>query len=272
MVTTLQTGKVINSIQAGLVVLVTAGASGIGRAISRAFLGHGCHVHICDIDESALETFLVENPDASGSVADVSDTKMVETLFSDFESRYGHLDVLVNNAGIAGPTAPVERIETADWDKTVAVNLNGSFYCSRHAIPLLKKAGGGSIINIASSAALFGCPNRAAYTASKWALIGLTKTLAMELGNAQIRVNAICPGSVDGQRIDHVIQRDARENSRTTDEIRELYTRQTSLKRFIQPEEVAHLAVFLASDLARSISGQSLSVDGHTESLSNIIT
>ena len=248
---------------------MTAGAGGIGRAISRAFLDHGCFVHICDIDESAVEVFLHENPSASASITDVSDGARVVSLFEDITERYGHLDVLVNNAGIAGPMAAVEYIQPEDWDKTIAVNLNGQFYCARQAIPLLKKAGGGSIINIASTAALLGCPNRAPYTASKWAVIGLTKTMAMELGEFDIRVNAICPGSVEGPRIDRVIERDANDRGKTVEEIRDLYTRQTSLKRLIQPQEVAHMAVFLASDLARSISGQSLSVDGHTESLSN---
>ncbi len=261
--------KPITAIRPGKVVLVTAGASGIGRAISRAFLDHGCLVHICDIDESAIETFLHENPSANASVTDVSDGASVDSLFGEIIERYGHLDVLVNNAGIAGPTAAVEYIQPEDWDRTIAVNLNGQFYCARQAIPLLKKAGGGSIINIASTAALLGCPNRAPYTASKWAVIGLTKTMAMELGESDIRVNAICPGSVEGPRIDRVIERDANDRGKTVAEIRDLYTRQTSLKRLIQPQEVAHMAVFLASDLARSISGQSLSVDGHTESLSN---
>jgi len=262
--------KVINAIKPGLVVLVTAGASGIGRAIARSFLAHGCHVHICDIDQSAIDSFLLENPESSASLADVSDHKMVDSLFSDLRNRYGHLDVLVNNAGTAGPTAALENIDPEDWDATVAVNLNGQFYCSRLAIPLIREAGGGSIINIASSAALFGYPNRAPYAASKWAVIGLTKTMAMELGEANIRVNVICPGSVEGPRIDRVIEKDADERGKTADEIREMYTRQTSLKKFVQADEIAHMAVFLASDLGRSISGQVLGVDGHTESLSNI--
>jgi len=262
--------KVINSIKPGLVVLVTAGANGVGRAIARSFLAHGCRVHICDIDESAIERFLLENPESTATVADVSDYSMVATLFSDLKKRYGCLDVLVNNAGTAGPTSALENIDPEDWNSTVAVNLNGQFYCSRLAIPLIRKAGGGSIINIASSAALFGYPNRSPYAASKWAVIGLTKTMAMELGDSKIRVNAICPGSVEGERIDRVIRKDAARRGKTADEIREMYTRQTSLKRFIQPEEVAHMAVFLASDLGRSISGQVLSVDGHTESLSSI--
>jgi NAD(P)-dependent dehydrogenase (short-subunit alcohol dehydrogenase family) len=264
--------KIINSIRPGLVVLVTAGASGIGRVISESFLDHGCHVHICDIDRSAIDSFLSENPGASATLADVSDIKMVELLFDDLKTRYEHLDVLVNNAGIAGPTAAVEDMEPEAWERTLAVNLNGLFYCARLAIPLLRKAGGGAIINIASNAALMGCPNRAPYVASKWAMVGMTKTLAMELGDDQIRTNAICPGSVEGPRIDEVIKSDAENRGKTPAEIRNLYTRQTSLRRLIQPQEVAHMAVFLASDLGKGISGQTLSIDGHTESLSNALT
>jgi NAD(P)-dependent dehydrogenase (short-subunit alcohol dehydrogenase family) len=264
--------KIINSIRPGLVVLVTAGASGIGRVISESFLDHGCHVHICDIDRTAIDSFLSENPGASATVADVSDIKMVKLLFDDLKERYEHLDVLVNNAGIAGPTAAVEDLEPEAWERTLAVNLNGPYYCARLAIPLLRKAGGGAIINIASNAALMGCPNRAPYVASKWAVIGLTKTLAMELGDDQIRTNAICPGSVEGPRIDGVIKRDAENCGKAPAEIRNLYTRQSSLRRLIHPQEVAHMAVFLASDLGKGISGQTLSIDGHTESLSSALT
>ena len=260
----------INAIKPGLIVLVTAGASGIGRMIAKTFLEHDCRVHICDIDQSAIDEFLLEYPQCSASLTDVSDKQSVEALFADVEERYGHLDILINNAGTAGPTAPLEDIDPDDWDATVAVNLNGQFYCSRLAIPLIRQAGGGSIINMASSAALFGYPNRAPYAASKWAVIGLTKTMAMELGGSNIRVNAICPGSVEGPRIDRVIRKDAQARGKSIEEIRDLYTRQTSLRRFIDPQEIAHMAVFLASKLGRSMSGQVLSVDGHTESLSSV--
>jgi NAD(P)-dependent dehydrogenase (short-subunit alcohol dehydrogenase family) len=263
--------RLINSINPGLVVLVTAGASGIGRVIAETFLSHECRVHICDIDSSAVNDFTSANPHAGASVVDVSDAAGVDSLFDELEERYGHLDVLVNNAGIAGPMAAVEDIEPEDWDHTIAVNLNGQFYCARRAIPLLKKSGSGSIINTSSSAGLLGCPMRAPYVASKWAVIGLTKTLAMELGPVGVRVNAICPASVEGERIERVIERDARERGMTRDEIRGSYTQQTSLRRFVSAQDVANMALFLASDLARSISGQAMSVDGHTESLGNVL-
>jgi len=193
----------------------------------------------------------------------------VDAMFDEVRRSCGRLDVLVNNAGIAGPTAAIEAIEPADWERTIAVDLNGQFYCTRRAVPMLKAAGGGSIINIASNAAFFGFPLRAPYTACKWALIGLTKTLAMELGTHRIRVNAICPGSVQGPRIDRVIDRDAAERGRTPAEIRAIYARQSSMRLFVSAEDVANLAFFLASAQGATISGQAIGVDGHTESLSN---
>ncbi|XP_014680530.1 PREDICTED: D-beta-hydroxybutyrate dehydrogenase-like, partial [Priapulus caudatus] len=147
--------------------------------------------------------------------------------------------------------------------------LSGSFMVARKAIPLLKQAGGGSIVNMSSNAGLFGCPLRSPYVAAKWAIVGLTKTWAMELGPYNIRVNAICPGSVAGPRIDTVIERDAAERGMQPQEIRDVYQRQSSLRRFVEADEVANMALFLASDLGKGISGQALSVDGNTESLSN---
>jgi NAD(P)-dependent dehydrogenase (short-subunit alcohol dehydrogenase family) len=253
----------------GPVVLVTGGASGIGGAIAARFAAGGWRVHVCDADAAAAARFQAENPTASASVTDVSSVAAVDAMFDDVAARYGRLDLLVNNAGVSGPTAPVEEIAPADWDRTVAVDLNGQFYCTRRAVPLLKKAGGGSILFISSSAAFFGYPLRTPYTACKWALIGFMKTLAMELGPQGIRVNAICPGSVRGPRIDGVIERDAAKRGRSAAEIRRLYERQTSLRSFVAAEDIAHTAFFLASGEGAMISGQALGVDGHTESLSN---
>jgi NAD(P)-dependent dehydrogenase (short-subunit alcohol dehydrogenase family) len=261
----------MNSSLEGRVALVTAGAGGIGSTIARRFLDQGSSVHVCDIDRHALDTFLDQNPRASGSLADVSDPGGIDTMFQDLAKRYGRLDILVNNAGIAGPVARLEEISEQDWDRTVAVNLNGQFYVTRRAVPIMKAARSGSIINISSTAALFGCPMRGPYAASKWAIIGLTKTLAMELGPWGIRVNAICPGSVDGPRIEQVIEKDAAERGKRVDEVRKLYQSQTSLRRFVTADEVANMALFLASDACSAISGQAMSVDGHTESLSHIM-
>ena len=160
-------------------------------------------------------------------------------------------------------------IDPDEWDQTIRVNLNGMFYCLKEAIPLLKNSDTPSIINIASSASFFGFPLRSPYTAAKWAVIGLTKTLAMELGSSGIRVNAICPGSVRGDRIDRVIEADAKEQGKTIEEIEELYLTQVSMKTFVEPADVANLAMFLSSKAGRYISGQAIGLDGHTEGLSN---
>jgi NAD(P)-dependent dehydrogenase (short-subunit alcohol dehydrogenase family) len=190
-------------------------------------------------------------------------------MFRDIEAHWGRLDILVNNAGVAGPTAPVESITTEDWDRTIAIDLNGQFYVTRGAVPLLKRGGRGCIINIASNAALFGFPLRSPYTASKWAMIGLTKTWAMELGPDNIRVNALCPGSVSGDRIDGVIERDAAERRVSPAAVRDVYARQSSLRSFVDAQDVANMALFLSSRLGANVSGQAIGVDGHTEGLSN---
>lgn len=248
------------------VALVTAGASGIGRCVAEKLAAHGCRIHICDIDQNAIDEFLLANPDASGTRADVSSADDVDRVFADLEAKYGRLDVLVNNAGVAGPTAAVEDIDPKDWDRTLAIDLNSVFYCARKAVPLLKK-NGGSMINMSSTAGVHGCPGRAPYVAAKWAIIGLTKTLAMELGEAGIRVNAICPGSVEGERIDRVVARDAKRQGKSEDEIRDIYHRQTSMRTFIEADDVANMVMFLASSTGRFVSGQALGVDGHTETL-----
>jgi NAD(P)-dependent dehydrogenase (short-subunit alcohol dehydrogenase family) len=257
-----------NANSATPVALITAGAAGIGRVIAEAFVEQGYRVHVCDIDTTAIKTFLRANPEASATQADVSNVLQVEQVFEDFNESHDRLDVLINNAGIAGPVADAEDIEPEDWDRTISVDLNGHFYCSRKAIPLLK-ASRGSIIGIASSVVFTGCPGRAAYTAAKWGVVGLAKTLAMELGPHGIRVNVICPGSVDGDRVDEVIERDAEKRGQTPDAIRDVYLRQTSLRTFISPEDIADMALFLASDRASKISGQAIGLDGHTETLAN---
>lgn len=251
------------------VALISGGAAGIGRTIARAFLADGYHVHVCDVSADHVETFVAENPAASATVADVSESSQVETVFRELVDRYARLDVLINNAGIAGPTAHVEDIEIADWDECIGVDLNGVFYLTRLAVPLLKKGDSPSIINIASTAALHGYPLRSAYAASKWAQAGLTKTWAMELGPDGIRVNAISPGSVEGPRIDAVIEREAVKRGLTPEQVRDVYLRQTSMRTFIAADDVANMAVFLASRGAAKVSGQIIAVDGYTEGTSN---
>lgn len=246
-------------------VLVTGGASGIGHAIATEFLEAGALVHICDADSSNFAD--CEAQGISTSLCDVSDEASVVAMFANMKSLLGGLDILVNNVGIAGPTAAIEDVEYNDWQQTMNINVGGHFLCSKYAVPMLKTSGGGSIIFISSTAGLFGFPLRTPYTASKWALIGLAKTLAMELGEFKIRANAICPGSITNPRMDGVIERDARARGLPLAEVRHNYEKQVSMQTFIAPEEIANMAVFIASDAGKHISGQALSVDGHTETL-----
>ena len=250
-------------------VLISGAASGIGRTIAEAFLASGATVHICDASAEAIADFVAANPIATATQCDVSKVTDVARVYDNLEEQYGTLDILINNAGIAGPTATVDNVEPDDWDHCIAVDLSGAFYMTRRAVPLLKQAGGGSIVNMSSSAGLFGTPMRSPYAASKWGLIGLTKTWAMELGPDKIRVNAVCPGCVSGPRIEKVIEQDARERGVSPAEIRDVFLRQSSMRTFVSPEEIADTVLFLASDKAAHVSGQALSIDGHTETLSN---
>jgi NAD(P)-dependent dehydrogenase (short-subunit alcohol dehydrogenase family) len=251
----------------GLRVIVTAGAAGIGRAIATTFFQQGARVHICDVDTDALAATASEFPSLGTTVVDVADPAQVDRLFDEASAHLGGLDVLVNNAGIAGPTGPVETLEVAAWDRTIAVNINSLFYCTRRAVPLLKATGGGLIANLSSVAGLFGYPLRSPYAASKWAVIGLTKTLAMELGGDGIRVNAICPGLVAGPRIEAVIRARAEAKGEELAVTREKYLGQNSLHTFVQAQDIADLILFLCSPAGRNISGQALALDGNTESL-----
>ena len=252
-----------------LTVLITGGADGIGRVMADRFVQRGHRVHICDINKEAVADVLNARGGVTASVGDVASLTDVNRVFDELLEAHGGLDVLVNNAGIAGPTARTQDIDPDDWDRTIAVSLTGQFYCLRRAIPLIRRSESGSILNISSNAAFFGFPLRLPYAASKWALIGMTKTLAMELGADGIRVNAICPGNVAGPRIDGVIHRDADARGMTAGEIREMYERQSSLRCFVDAEDVAEMACFLTSPLGAKISGQAIGVDGYTESLSN---
>ena len=259
----------MNILNRKLNVVIIAGASGIGKEIAAAYDRENCRVFVCDISDDFIKTFKNDYPNIFIKKTDVSVYDDVAGFFKQVKKEEHSIDVLVNCAGIAGPTASLENIDPGDWDQTIRVNLNGMFYCLKEAIPLLKISEQPSIINIASSASFFGFPLRSPYTAAKWAVIGLTKTLAMELGSDGIRVNAICPGSVRGNRINRVIEADALEQGKTVEEIEKLYLAQVSMKTFVEPEDVSNLAMFLSSDLGRFISGQAIGLDGNTEGLSN---
>lgn len=248
-------------------VLISAGASGLGLAIAKKFLDQAARVHVCDINPAAIEKIRGFHPELSISLTDTSDPVQVKALFNDADRALGGLDVLINNVGIAGPTARLEDIDYHDWRRTLEVDLDSFFLCTKYAIPRLKQNPGSSIINIASTAGWMGYPLRSPYATAKWGVVGLSKTMAMELGDYQIRVNCICPGSLSGERMDRVIAAEARAKGVDEQSIREAYTSQVSLKTFIDPSDIAETAYFLCSSAARRISGQTISVDGNTETL-----
>ena len=255
----------MNTSAQGLRVLVTAGAAGIGRAIAQTFAEHGAHVHICDVAQAALEAFGRVQPDISHSLADVSRVDEVVRLFADVRRELGGLDVLINNAGIAGPTAKVEDIQPADWERCIAVDLNGMFYCTRLAMPLLKANGrerGGSVINLSSVAGRLGFGMRTPYAAAKWGVVGFTKSLAIEAGPNGIRVNCIQPGNVEGERIDRVIEAKAEAFGVSFEQQKQTLLDTTSLRTFVSAQDIANMALFLATDAGKHISGQALSVCG----------
>ena len=252
----------MNTSAQGLRVLVTAGAAGIGRAFASTFSEAGAKVFVCDVDSAALSEFRTAHPEIGTSLADVSDPAQVDAMFDTAITFLGGLDVLINNAGIAGPTAKVEDISIADWDRTIAVDLNSMFYCTRRAVPLIKAAGGGSIINLSSIAGRLGYPLRTPYSAAKWAVVGFTKSLAIELGRSNIRVNAIQPGVVAGERVDRVISAKAKALGITFEAYREQFVSTISLRRMLSTQDITNMALFLATPAGQNISGQALSVCG----------
>jgi NAD(P)-dependent dehydrogenase (short-subunit alcohol dehydrogenase family) len=252
----------------GLRVLVTAGANGIGRSTARAFAAEGARVHICDVDADALDAMATSDPSISRSYCDVSDRASVERLFEEIARTLGGLDCLVNNAGIAGPTGRVDEITVEDWDRCIAVDLTGQFNCARLAVPMLKQSENASMINLSSQAGKHGFPLRSPYAAAKWGVIGFTKALSAELGEFGIRANAICPGLVDGPRIQSVIANKARSMNVSHQEMTDRLFAGVSIKEFVNPADIAKQIVFLASPYGRTISGQEISVCGDTRMLS----
>src|SRR5918911_1581131 len=221
-------------------VLVTAGAAGIGRAIVQTFVDHGARVHTCDVDERSLAQLPQK---VTRTRADVANLMDVNRLFDDVQRELGGLDVLVNNAGIAGPTAKVEDIRPEDWDRCIAVDLNGMFYCTRKAMPLLKRSGGGSIVNLSSAAGLHGFPQRSPYCAAKWGVVGFTKSLSVEAGPDKVRVNCICPGIVEGDRIERVIAAKASAHGVSREAFLEKFLETTSMRSTVNAQEIADMAL-----------------------------
>jgi len=251
----------------GLRVLITAGAGGIGLKVAEAFEREGANVHICDVDTAALAALQKAHPGIGASVCDVADRDGVAAMFERAVGHLGGLDCLVNNAGIAGPTGPVHEIDPAAWDRCLEVDITGQFNCTRVAVEHLKQSRNPSIANLSSAAGKFGFPNRSAYAAAKWAVVGFTKTTAMELGQYGIRCNAILPGVVEGDRIRKVIEEKARLAGTTAQEVETAWLAHASIKELIQPEQIADMIVYLASRRGRTISGQAISIDGNLQAL-----
>lgn len=248
-------------------VVVTGGAAGIGRAIAARFLAEGAHVAICDADRDAVEAFAREFPQAISATADVTSEQEMAVFLEDVETAWGGVDVVCANAGTGGPAGPIETLDYDAWQRCVATNVHGSFLTCRWAAKLMKSQGNGLIVMTSSTAGIMGYPLRAPYAAAKWAVVGMTKTLAMELGPFGIRVNAVCPGAVEGPRMDRVITNEANARGESEEAVRQSYVTGVSMKTWVQAEDIANSIFFLASDAGRKISGQILAIDGHTETL-----
>ena len=241
----------------GLVAVVTGGGSGIGAVIARTFAQAGAKVTVAGRHRDSLAQ-VSEAIGGQAIVADVTDEAAVQSLFE----SVGDLDILVNNAGIAGPVADATEMDLAGWDETMAINVRGAILCIKYAVPRMRARGGGSIINMSSLMGLKGTPMRSAYTASKYALLGITDAVSQELGVHNIRVNALCPGAVNGELMQRVIAARVKAEGRSADEIaRANYTDKASLRRWVEPEEVAAAALFLASSASAAITGERLRVD-----------
>ena len=249
-------------------IVISAAADGIGWSIAQACMSNGAIVYVTDKNNDALDKISKHNLYEKQLFIDrvnTNDAQEVENYYIKIKDKIESIDALINNVGIAGPTGKLEELNINDWKETIDININSHFYYTKCAIPLLKKNNGGSIINLSSTAGLFGFPLRIPYAASKWAVIGMTKSLAMELGEFNVRVNAICPGSVYGDRMKRVIEAKAISLGVTEDSLQKDYESMTSLKTFVNKEDIANMAVFLLSQEAYKISGQVMTVDGNTE-------
>jgi len=248
-------------------VLITGGASGIGATIAQAFAEIGAKVHVCDVDREAIAKIGRCNPAITATQADVVNTAQIEAVFDAQKNLFGGLDVLVNNAGIAGPTEGIDNITESEWMRTVDVNLNAQYRFARLAVPLLKGSTSGHILCMSSVAGRLGYAWRTPYAATKWAILGLVKSLASELGPFGVRVNALLPGFVEGERMDRIIRARAEQAKIDENRMREQYLGKISLRRMVTAEDVAAAALFLCSPAARNITGQTISIDGNVECL-----
>ena len=246
-------------------VIVTGGGDGIGRSIAERFVAAGADVHICDVNPAHLEAAISGDSRLRGTVADVSDPGAVARLVEQAEAWMGPVDVLVNNAGIGGPRAPLEEVTDEDWDRVMRVNLYGMFHTMRCVIPGMKERGSGAIVNISTGSVRTLPVDRSVYNVSKAAVEGLTRTMARELGPFNVRVNAIQPGMVNNDRMRGIVKRIADQEGRTYEEVEGSFLEFISMRTKVEPEEIADMVVFLASDRAKHVTGQVIAVDGHIE-------
>ena len=246
------------------VCIITGGGRGLGRDMALAFSQEGAHILLTGTTQSAIESTATEirnqGARAQAIACDVSDESAVQHMIATALKEFGHIDVLVNNAGIIGPTANVTEVSREDWDQTIAINLTGAFLCAKYALPQMADRRQGKIINIASVAGHIGYPLRSPYAVSKWGMIGLSQTLAAEWGKANIQVNTISPGPVRGDRMIEVIRRRAEQSGREFADVAREYTVKLALERFVEPDHVAATAIFLASSESDSITGQVIQV------------
>ena len=246
---------------------ITAGATGIGAAFARAFAETGARVAVADRDAAALAAFATAHPGTMAIEADVTDEASIAAAVAQAAQALGGIDVACANAGTGGPAGALETLDAAEWRDCIDVTLTGAFLTAKHAIAHLRRGENPLLLFTSSTAGLFGYPGRGPYNAAKWALTGLTKTLAMELGGDGIRVTAIAPGAVEGARMERVLVAEAAAHGRTVEEMREQYVKGVSMRSWVTAEDIAATALFLASPAARRISGQIIAVDGHTETL-----
>ena len=246
-------------------VLITGGAAGIGRAIVEYFHQEEARIAICDADPSAVSAFQADFPDAIAQVCDVRDEAQMDAFLGRVESAWGGIDVVCANAGTGGPAGRIEALDYQAWQDCVGVGLFGTFLTCRWAAKLMRTQKNGVIIITSSTSGMHGVPYRTPYVAAKWGLVGLMKTLAMELGPDGIRVNAVAPGAVEGPRMERVLEMEAAADGRDIEEVRDLYAAGTSMRTWVTAEDIAQTVGFLASDAASKVSGQLIAVDGHTE-------
>tara|TARA_B100001121_G_scaffold156071_1_gene136411 strand:- start:3269 stop:4057 length:789 start_codon:yes stop_codon:yes gene_type:complete len=249
-------------------IIISAGASGIGLATAKVCLARGAYVYLCDINKNfinKLKKHPLHNKRLFSYYCDASNEPQVKDFFKNIQNKTKKIDALINNVGVAGPTSTLEKIKSKDWENTLHIDINSHFYFTKQAIPLIKKSKNGSIINISSTAGILGFPLRSPYAASKWAVIGVTKTLAMELGKFNIRVNAVCPGSIKGKRMIKVIKEKAKFTKISKKKIERDFISMSSMKKWILEEDIGKMCAFLISDDSSKVSGQIISVDGNTE-------